>query len=480
MMLKKIETPSISAWGLIVGFIFSLLAVQPARAEDNWIQAWKDYAAKSGDAGHKAYADAIASPEARELDQAWTEFRGYNASTLMEKANLPKDLKPGLVINKENMDKLPWLKDYLRSQYSDRLKSTGWYPWSKAVIVPTSHYYMHKWKLEATKAFLAAGGSAHVNEKGEVLDNQGKYFLLEQAALPFAPKPKNGLELNWLYVSTAVGVDDFMFEPIKMYVCDSNNSSERIYEAHLWWQKFHGRTEPHVKGPHVGGKDGLIEGGAVYFTQPFDVRGLAGVRLRNATAGKEDDFKVFIPSLRRTRVLAGSDAQDPIAAGTELTWDEWRAYWQKTDPDNFSYDLVGETWVLAQPEVGHFYDPAATTDEKKCGVDTVELELRPVWVLEQKDKSGRYQYSKRISFIDKEYYYNQVEEMYDRKGNLWRTWDDARDWDPKTGLMMWRNVLEWNTIANRSTELTMRSAWDDRKVKTNNATFDIDQLRDYQ
>ena len=215
------------------------------------------------------------------------------------------------------------------------------------------------------------------------------------------------------------------------------------------------------------------------FLQPFDVRGLAAVRLRYAAADRDDDFRVFIPGLRRTRVLAGSDGQDPMAAGLEITWDEWRGYWLKTNPEAFDYKLAGEGFILAQPETGHVYNPAQR-DESRCHVSKVELELRPVWILEIDDKKGDYQYSKRRIYIDKENYYLQHEEMYDRRGNLWRVWDDVRDFDPKTGQAMWKTVLEWNPISHRLTHLSMESSWDTVHKEPSATTFDIDLLRDYR
>ena len=108
------------------------------------------------------------------------------------------------------------------------------------------------------------------------------------------------------------------------------------------------------------------------------------------------------------------------------------------------------------------------------------MELRPVWILEIDDKRGNYQYSKRRIYIDKENYYMQHEEMYDQRGNLWRVWDDVRDFDPKSGQAMWKAVFEWNPISNRLTHLSMDSSWETIHKEPSTTTFDIDQLRDYR
>ena len=69
--------------------------------------------------------------------------------------------------------------------------------------------------------------------------------------------------------------------------------------------------------------------------------------------------------------------------------------------------------------------------------------------------------------------------MYDARGNLMRVLDDARDWNPETGLAMWRNYVVWNIISNRSNIMEMSSRWEvlDEDMS---GLFDNDLLRDYR
>lgn len=454
-----------------------LAAAMGANAEAPWVDEWKAFAAQTGEAKHQQWADLIADPASVKLAEEWAALRGYTASSLIAKADLPADLKPGLKINKENYGQYPWLKDYLPPAIAAQLQSSEWFQWNEITIVPTNSYYMQRGVLEATRKSVQNGETFNATAEGNLLTASGEHALATQGALPFI-HPKNGLEVNWQFVAHGVSIDNLAFKPVKFDVCNSSNEIERQYEGYLWWKKFHGRTDIEPFGD-IEDTEGVVEGGGVYFLKPFDVRGLAAVRLRYAAADRDDDFRVFVPGLRRTRVLAGSDGQDPMAAGLEITWDEWRSYWLKTNPKAFDYKLVGETFILAQPETGHVYDPK-TRDESRCHVKNIELELRPVWILEIDDKEGNYQYSKRRLYIDKENYYMQHEEMYDRRGNLWRIWDDVRDFDPKTGRAMWKSVLEWNPISNRLTHLDMTSSWETIDQEPEAPIFDIDQLRDYR
>ena len=448
----------------------------PAWAQDApWVAEWKALAAKTGYEGHQKFADLLAKPEAVALAKQWEEFRGYSARSLIAKAGIPAELKPGLEITRDNAADYPWLKDYLPAPSYAQLMSTDWFKWAKIRIVPTTPYSMPKARLEATKAALAAGEKFSVNEKGELLNAKGEYALTEGEALPFTD-PKSGIELYWAFLGHGIANENLAFKPLAADVCATNNKVDRAFKMHLFWQKMNGRVSIEPKGS-IDGEEGVIEGGSVVFLEPYDVAGLAAARRRFASADKPDDFRAFVPSLRRTRVLAGSDSQDPMAGGLEATWDEWRQTWMKPDPEQFEFNLVGETFILSQPETGHAYNPAHNT-ESRCEIEWIDLELRPVWILEVIDKTGNYIYSKRRLYIDKEFWYAQYQEMYDQEGNLWRMIDDSRDMVPETGLWMWRNYVHWNVISKRYNRIEMTADWDvlDEDMS---GLFDIDVLRDY-
>ena len=457
---------------------FSVVQADTNKALD----AWKAYAAESGNPDHARWVEEISQPEALALAKAWKEMRGYDAYDIIEKAELPADLKPGLKITKANAASFPWLKDYLPQQHLESLTSNNWGTIGEITIVPTNTYYMSSAVLDATKERLAQGVTPEVQANGALLNPDGSYTLVDPVtanAIPFL-HPKDGMELNWSYVAHAVGTETLFFKPIRMSACTAgaNAKLDRYYEADLWWQKFHGRSLVPPFGD-VPDKEEYIEGGSIFFLEPFDIRGLAGVRQRYAEAGVDDDFKVFIPSLRRTRLLTGSDAQDPIASGLELTWDDWRAYWGKTDTAKFTYEITGEGFILALPEVGYVYDAYEQSDSK-CNHNSLELELRPVWKLDITDKTGKYIYKTRTTWVDKENFYMQFHVTTDPRGNVMRIWDDSRAFRPGNGEAQWRYVIVSNYVNQRFNSLEMEPVWENRAELVGEDKFDVDQLRDYQ
>ncbi len=166
-------------------------------------------------------------------------------------------------------------------------------------------------------------------------------------------------------------------------------------------------------------------------------------------------------------------------AGLEISWDDWRAYWGKTNIDQFEYKLLGETLILASPEVGYVYDSRKLTDSG-CKIESMELELRPVWILEITDKTGAYQYKKRTTYIDKEFYYMQYHVTTDQRDNVFRTWEDSRAWRPSDGDSQWRHITIHNEMNNRINIIDATAVWEGRAEEVTEEQFDVDQLRDYQ
>ncbi|MEE9356125.1 MAG: outer membrane lipoprotein-sorting protein [Methylococcaceae bacterium] len=465
----------------VASFFLVLLLFFPGHSYADWydslVDEWNEFSKVTGQKQHADWAKLLANPESAKLAREWADLRGYSAHQLIDSAKLPPELKPGLVINKSNIDSFPWLSDYLNPASLERIKSDDWFAWDEVVIVPTNSYYMNRGRLEATKEAQQKGTIYTATPDGNLLTQDGKHALLSQGGLPFI-HPKNGLELNWLFVSHGVGTEDIVLNPIKMTVCGSNNKLDRKYEGLGWWKKFHGRQMNEPLGD-VPNRDGVVEGGAFIFTKPFDVRGLAVVRMRFADAKKDDDFRIYLPGLKRTRRLSGSDGQDPMAAGLEVTWDDWRGMWVKTEPGRFEYKLVGEKFLLSATDTGHVYN--SMTRNGDCHLKRLELELRPVWILEIINTDDTYQYSKRKIYIDKEWYYLQYQEMYDKRGNLWRIGDEIRDFNPLTGEASWSSGVLWNPISNRFGFMSAETDWEQiGNGAPRPAIFNIEILRDRQ
>tara|TARA_R100001015_G_C4573721_1_gene131358 strand:+ start:521 stop:784 length:264 start_codon:yes stop_codon:yes gene_type:complete len=67
------------------GFVALAVASTPAaQAQEDYIAKWKEFAAETGLPEHQAWADMLDNDETRALEKAWSDYRGYTATSLIE------------------------------------------------------------------------------------------------------------------------------------------------------------------------------------------------------------------------------------------------------------------------------------------------------------------------------------------------------------------------------------------------------------
>jgi len=389
------------------------LCLAQAQEKPLWIKVWEDAVARTKNSEWEKWLKEISTPEAIELGKAWAEYLGYDAVSLLMKANPAPDIKPGLVIDGENYKDFPGLKKLLPGPLYERIKKGTYAQLAEIRIVPTTHMYDSWGMLKYTKE---GEGKCRLDSRNML---QGW-----KAGNPF-PRPKNGAELIWAFDRKGFA-DNLSFNPITFLLFDKNEKQERSLIGYLYWWKSMGRVN---REPMPVDREGVYEYGSIVFTYPFDVKGFAAVRTRYEDPDKPDYFIAWLPSLRRTRLFSGTDTQDPMF-GSDVAWDDWKVMWQKISADIYpnEYDIVGETFILAPVWRNYPFKVLK-------GKFYLDWEIRPVWILDVISKDKSYQYSKRRMWIDKEIYLPRYAELYDQRGNNWRDWLTLWGWDPKTGYL---------------------------------------------
>jgi outer membrane lipoprotein-sorting protein len=133
----------------------------------------------------------------------------------------------------------------------------------------------------------------------------------------------------------------------------------------------------------------------IRFEAPADVRGTGFLSIENA--GREDDHWLYLPALRKTRRIAGSDKQDRFV-GTDFSFEDLES--EKLDA--YRYERIGEetlggtaTWIIE----------AVPTDPDK--IEETAYVRRELWVSKDRalllqaklyDKEGTY--VKRLTASD--------------------------------------------------------------------------------
>lgn len=389
--------------------------------------------------------EAAIGPVGQEIYKLWTDTIGYSALDLVKEMDPAPEIKPGLVITPENAKNYPGLKKIMPDTMYKRLDPNHFLPYRKITIVPTRARYWRKAFTVATKENM---GKCKINPDTLMLENY-------VAGLPF-PRNPNPLEMIWNETMWAVGEDDLYFDPISALTYSSARKMDSSWKAGLGWYRGQGRLmtdfDPVThESLYFKGK-GILDIGTFLLTYPQDLLGVAFLRYRYYDTNKPDLFMSYLPGMKRIRVLSGSDAQDPMI-GSELKWDMWRGDWQKQPSKTLfpnAYKLL-KTQIMLLPV--HHYSPAL---EIQGEAFITSWEKRPVWVFEIKSLDPAYIYSKRIMYIDMEEFKLNYEEYFDRRGNLWLTWDDIRYRDAEGGSS-WEAVFILNWESQRDTVLKMNS-----------------------
>ncbi len=435
-----------------------------------WVRNWNYWAKKTGNREWIAWGRRLANPKAIELGKAWIKLNGIDCSKIVALSKVAPDIKPGVVITQKNWQNYPGLKELWPKSLWIRLTNNAYVPYKVIKIAPTQHIYKSRGMLYYTKKFL---NKPHIDKEGMM--DLAKDNYVAGVPFPFVPACTNwddpkyslgdryGNKLAWYLVHDmdrlVVGQDNLSFNPIIPTQLDKHAKLERTYKWGLYWRIYWGRTDI-PPTPWVPGKEDIESKGSIAAIYPFDIRGFAATRWRYTDKNREAYFVCYLPALRRIRRLSGSDTQDPIL-GTELTWEDWKVWWQKISQKIWPSKAV----MLRAEEIltPLMWDRRFEWDEKNFIV--AYYERRPSWVIDYiAVPPSTYFYKVRRAWIDFEVKRVNYDECYDRRGRLWRTWLDFKRWYPETGYFTWWGCDIPDHVNRHYTVLQMQAVVNDPKV----------------
>ncbi|MGH7804686.1 MAG: DUF1329 domain-containing protein [Candidatus Binatia bacterium] len=151
--------------------------------------------------------------------------------------------------------------------------------------------------------------------------------------------------------------------------------------------------------------------------EPFDLKGVGGITHRYDDPSKNDDTWIYLPSLRRVRRLSTAQRSDALF-GQDIDVDTFFGYaghiaWM-------DWKFLGEKKML-----GAFHGENYPAKFAPAGADFAfddAWEKRDMYVIEGVSKLAQYAYGKRIIFLDKETMNVAYTDLYDRTGQLWKTY----------------------------------------------------------
>ena len=145
---------------------------------------------------------------------------------------------------------------------------------------------------------------------------------------------------------------------------------------------------------------------------------------------------MYLPELRRVRRISVANRSDAFW-GTDMDLDSlWgmnskHAYWK--------WRVLAEKQILAPVHMGKYgtRDVWCAQPDGRSGVIAgmpcnINWEKRNVYVVEGLPVAySQYAYSKRIMYIDKDFWGMNFSEMYDNGGELWKMWFNMYEYGPK-------------------------------------------------
>ena len=230
------------------------------------------------------------------------------------------------------------------------------------------------------------------------------------------PLPNNGAEVMWNHTGGFVGQGRIGYNAA--IVPSKSGSFNAVHERDRFFPPF--------GFPEV---DSIEEAGGItnyYLQEKLAPARLAGeVILVHEMVNEKRRAWVYNPGQRRVRRAPTVAYDNPTVANESLTTnDQARAF--NGELDRFDFKLIGKKEMYV-PYNMFALDISPLPYEEIYGAkyprrDLMRYELHRVWVVEATVREGkRHLFSKRIFYSDEDSWNIVLEDIYDKRGDLWRT-----------------------------------------------------------
>jgi hypothetical protein len=320
---------------------------------------------------------------------------------------------PGTVITGENMAK-----------YKDVLFPTAEYFLQHGMTITVAPYKRWDWPplyKEATEKYSA---QVKLVEGGHDIQNYvaGAPF----PAIDTLNDPMAGYKWIWNHEQSPTYSDNIGMG-WNVELVNSRGERERLYGSNFWRRmRWRGRQyiDPKPVAPHDPPLAMTEQWGPL--DDPNDLRGAGILNFRFVDPSVADDSYLYLPELRKVRRLSVANRSDcfwgsDIDIDSIWTFNAKIAYW--------TFKVLAEKKVLLPFHSGGYGKRSAwcAPPDGSSGIKAqafcVRWEPRTVVIVEGVPTGySQYAYSKKIVYIDEEWYSATFSEVYDQGGQLWKAW----------------------------------------------------------
>lgn len=360
-----------------------------------------------------------------EMKKEWADVVGFKAPDVVGKKS--PEVKPGKYTYKD-LEKNPGLKKLFWPAIESRIKPGG-APFAGNIpsfeIIATQQLY-HSLPV-----------ARYTKKNASKIKTDAKGYLVPESwegGFPF-PKPAGKFKALQIMYNvekrySSFDASFFLFQAVNGYRKDLSVDYDGAIQVRSLKTSGRLAVEPYGRLDDRAGKRGEVRNFVMDYLKPRDSIGTAMSALYYTDPKKSDLLMVYVPSLRRIRMLTSSDSQDAIQ-GQDLIYDDNDGFLQKLSPTRFPYEwkVVEETEYLAP-----FFDGTEYVTEKGLEYHNVKFMRRPIYVVEGTQMDKNYIYSKRVFYVDRETFMFYTVMNYDQKGRLYRTFEAGFKFEPEMGV----------------------------------------------
>lgn len=328
-------------------------------------------------------------------------------------------LAVGTLINKDNVDKF---KDAMDAGLYMSVKNG----WTELKVGPTTQFTLNQAYIDASKKGINQAKLGAKN--GEMSGFQaGRPFPEE----PKLDDPRAGEKIAWNYKYGINWGDNAAIYPFYWkYRNMSSGQVERTIKFNFHFLNFKHRVQDAPVPEVTPNPSELFRGIYVQVQEPQDLKNTQLLIQRYEDDLKFDDAYLYLGFQRRVRRLATGQQTDAFL-GSDLMIEDFEGYNGRISDMKWTYK--GAKNIL-MPYYNH--NELQLTDEFKEAdgykyVDfggqggcfpNITWQLRKVYVLEAEPVNPAHPISKRVFHIDAQVYNINRTLIYDRKGELWKSW----------------------------------------------------------
>ena len=299
--------------------------------------------------------------------------------------------------------------------------------WLEITVGETTSFDLHPNYVEATRKSI--GQVSLGAELGQINGFvAGRPFPEE----PDSDDPRAGEKLAWNYKYGYNWGDNAAIYPFYWKYRDLESGKvERTLKFNFHFLNYKHRVNQDPVPEFANNPSNLFRAIYVQVLQPFDVKNTQLLIHRNADDTVRDNTWLYLGFQRRVRRLASGQITDSFL-GADIMIEDFEGYNGRISDMNWSYkgtqnillpfynhnEMELATDMPAESDGYQFVDYGG----KGSCFPKITWQLRKVYVLEADPVDDNHPISKRVHYIDAQTFTLPRTLIYDRKGDLWKSW----------------------------------------------------------